>query len=153
MVRMMITQLLNEVSNVLSLMWKVKTIAPNREMYWFTLILDKYFVSIVMQQKLIQLVSMKMQVQSLALLSGSGIQLCLELSGSGCRCGLNPALLLAVVWPGSRSSDLISSLGTSYAASVALKSKKKRRKKEKDFISILKNIWLRLFIFLRNIRE
>ena len=79
------------------------------------------------QQKWIQLVSMRIWVQSLALLSGSGIQRCLELwcrskTRLGCR------VAVAVVQVGSCGSDSTPSLRISICCRYG--PKKQRKKKD-----------------------
>ena len=73
---------------------------------------------------------MRLQVQSLASLSGLRIRLCHEL---WCRpkMWLGSGIAVAVVQSGSCSSDSTPSLGTPYATGEALKSKKKKEKKKK----------------------
>ena len=85
-------------------------------------------VPAVAQWKGIWLVSMRMWVQLLALLSGSGIWRCCELWCRS-RCGLNPSLLW--LWYRLATVALICPLPWElpYAKSVALKKKKKKKKK------------------------
>ena len=98
-------------------------------------------VPVVVQWKQIQVVSMRMRVPSLALLSGLGIQYCHEL---WCRsqtrlisCELWNRLQMrlgsgiAVAVAGSCNSDSIPSLGTFICHGAALKSQKKKKKKKK----------------------
>ena len=79
-------------------------------------------VPIVAQWKQIRLVSMRMQVQSLALLSGLGILCCCEL---WCKSHTQARSCFAVAVPlaGSYSSYLTPSLGISISLSVAKKNK------------------------------
>ena len=72
----------------------------------------------MVQQKQSRLVSMRMQVPSLAVLSGLRIQRCCEL-WCRWRMWLRSHVAVAVVWAGSCSSDSTPSLGTSYALGVA----------------------------------
>ena len=84
-------------------------------------------VPIMAQRELIQLVSMRMQVRSLALLSGLRIQRCLELwckSQMWLRSGV--AVLVAVA--GRCSSHLTPSLGTSICLKCDPKKPKKKKK-------------------------
>ena len=69
-------------------------------------------VPVVAQWKQIQLGSMRLQVRSLASLSGLRIPSCCEL---WCRSQtqLRSGVAVTVAWAGSYSSDWISSLGTS----------------------------------------
>ena len=78
-----------------------------------------------------QLVSMRTRVQSLAFLSGLRIQCCYSV---GRRCGLG--LVLLWLWCRLADAVLIQALSWElpYAESVALKAKKKKRKKEYVFI-------------------
>ena len=72
-----------------------------------------------------QLVTMRMQVQPLALLSGLGIQHCCDL---WCRLQmwLESHVAVAVVWAGSCGSDLTPSLGISIC-------RRRSPKKQKNF--------------------
>ena len=83
-------------------------------------------VPIVAQQRQIQLVSMRMRVRSLASLSGLRVWRCCEL---WCRSQieLGSRVVVAMVQAGTCSYDSALSLGTSYAAGTALKSKKKKK--------------------------
>ena len=72
---------------------------------------------------------MRMWVQSLAPLSGLKIQGCHELWLNS-QTQLRTCVAVAVVQASSCSSDSNPSLGTSNAASVALKAERKKRKKE-----------------------
>ena len=76
-----------------------------------------------------QLVSMRMQVQSLAPLSGLRIRHC---CGTGCRYGSDPTLLWLWLWAGSYSSDSTPSLGTSICHRYDTKKQKKKKKKDKN---------------------
>lgn len=80
---------------------------------------------VVAQWKQIQRVSMRIQVWSLALVSGLRIHHCREL---WCRwqTWLGSCIAAAVVKAGNCSSNLIPSLGSSCAAGAALKGKKKK---------------------------
>ena len=86
-------------------------------------------VLIVVQQKQIQLVSIRMRVRSLASINGLRIHRCHEL---WCRSKtwLRSCVAVAVAYASSSSSDSTPSLGTSYAMGVALKSKKKKKKNQ-----------------------
>ena len=79
--------------------------------------------STVAQQKRTQLVSMRMQVQSLASLSGLRIQHCPVSCGVGCRCSLD--LVAVCLWHRLAATALIRTLAWEipYASGVALKSK------------------------------
>ena len=83
----------------------------------------------MVQQKWIQLVPMRLQIQSLASLSGSGIQHCCKLS-IGHRCGSDPALLWW--WYRLAAVDTILPLvwELPYAIGVALKSKTNKNQKQ-----------------------
>ena len=92
-------------------------------------------VPIVVKCKWIQLVSMRMQIQSLALLSEPGIQSCYKV---GCRCSSDPVSLwlwcrlaaVAAIQPPARELP--------YAAPAALESKTRKKNK----IQILcPNLW------------
>ena len=74
---------------------------------------------------------MRMQVPSLALLSGLGIQRCPEL---WCRMQmrLGSGVAVAVVQAGSNSSDSAANLGTSICHGGGPKKKKKKKKKKKE---------------------
>ena len=89
-------------------------------------------VPVVAQQKQIWLVSMRTQVQSLAWLSGLSILCCCELRcvSWSHRCGLDPLLLW--LWRRPAAAALIQppAWELSYAAGVALKSKKERKKEK-----------------------
>ena len=90
----------------------------------FSGILKNSWVPIVAQWKWIWLVFKRMQVQSLASLSGSGIQHDCEL-----QCRLQKRLgscIAMAVQNGSCSSDLTSSLGTSVCHKCSSKKKKKK---------------------------
>ena len=63
-------------------------------------------------------------MQSLAFLSV--LEFVSMIFGVGLRCGLDPMLLWLLCRPGSCSSNLNPSLGTSCAMGVALKKKKKK---------------------------
>ena len=78
----------------------------------------------MVQWKQIQLGNMRLQVRSLASLSGLRILCCHELCGVGHRCSLDPVLL------GDYSSDLTPSLGTSICHGCGPK-KTKDKKKER----------------------
>ena len=115
---------------VLSISFILKNL--NRLNVFFTLLfIEPKFLSrlqgvpIVAQWKRMQPVSMRMQVQPLALLSGLGIQCCCEL---WCRLQmrLRSHVAVSVVQAGCYSFNLTPSLGTSICCSVALKSKSKR---------------------------
>ena len=89
-------------------------------------------VPIVVQQKLIRLETMRLQVQSLALLSGLRIWHCCEL---WCRSQiwLRSRVAVALAQAGSYSSDSTPSLGTSICRRCSPKSKKtKAQKWQKD---------------------
>ena len=77
----------------------------------------------IRQQKQIRLVSMRMQVQSLALLSGSRIQCCREL---WCRLQMWPGSVLLWPWRRPAAVALIGPLAWEppYAMGVAVKCKK-----------------------------
>ena len=82
-------------------------------------------VLLVVQQKRIQLVSMRIWVGSLASPSGSGIQCCPELwYRSQMRLGTCMAMALAVA--SSCSSDLTPSLGTSLCRECGPKKQKNK---------------------------
>ena len=74
---------------------------------------------------------MRLRVRSLALLSGLRIWFCREL---WCRLQtrLRCCIAVAVVQARGHSSDWTPSLGTPYAAGVALKSRKKKKKERKN---------------------
>ena len=72
------------------------------------------------QRKQIRLVSMRMQVQSLTLLQGSGIWHCCELWCSS-QTWLRSQVAVAVVEASSCSSNLTPCLGISIAVGAALK--------------------------------
>ena len=74
---------------------------------------------------------MKLQVQSLALLSGLKIWRCCEL-WCGLQMRLGSCIAVVVVLAGGYSSDWTPSLGTPYAVNVALKSKKKIKQTNKN---------------------
>ena len=84
-------------------------------------------VPIVAQWKQIQLVSMRMQVQSLASLSRLRIWRCLELQ---CRSQmwLGSSVAVAMVEVGSCSSDSTPSLGTSVCSEGSPKKTKRKKK-------------------------
>ena len=82
-------------------------------------------ISVMAQWKQIWLGSMRMQVQSLALLSGLRIWHCHEL---WCRSHL-AWICVAVSVAGSYSSNSASSLGTSICCGCSLKKQKKKKKK------------------------
>ena len=83
-------------------------------------------VPVVVQGKRIQLGTMRMWVQSLALLSGLRIQRCLE-GGVGCRWGLDPALLWLWCRPAAEAAPIQPlAWEPPSAVGVALKKKKKR---------------------------
>ena len=105
-------------------------------------------VPTVVQGKWIQLVSMRMQVQSLALLSGSGILHCCELwcrlqmwlrsgiavnCGVGCRRGIDPVLLC--LWHRPEAAATLGPLAWEppYAVGVALRRQKTKKKKKVHF--------------------
>ena len=77
------------------------------------------------QRKRIRLICLKMQVRSLAWLSGLRIRLCREL---WCRSQtqLGSTVAMAVVEAGSCSSGWMPSLEPPYATSAALKKKQKQ---------------------------
>ena len=81
-----------------------------------------------MQRKRIRLGTMRLQVRSLALLSGLRIWRCREL-----WCRLDLVLLLLWLWCRPAAVALIQPLPweTPYAEGAALKSKKKKKKKKK----------------------
>ena len=83
-------------------------------------------VPIVAQSKWTQLVSMRLRVRSLALLSGLRIHCCCEL---WCRSQIQlwSGIAVAVMQAGSCSSILTLSLGTSLCHGVAQKKKKKKK--------------------------
>ena len=83
----------------------------------------------MVQLKQIQLVSMRMQVQSLASLSGSGTWCCHEL---WCRSQtrLGSRVAVAMVQAGSCSSNSTPSLGTSMCLKCSPKKEKKKKKEE-----------------------
>ena len=82
------------------------------------------------QQKRIQLVSMRMQVRSLASVSGSGIRPCREL---WCRLQtrLRFGVAMAVAVAGIYSSNLTPSLQTSICLRCGPKKQKKKKEREK----------------------
>ena len=84
-------------------------------------------VPVVAQWKWIQLASMRMWVPSLASLSGSRIQHCLEL---WCRLQTQLGSCIAMAWQWLATAILIQPLTWEppYVVSVALKSKKKKKK-------------------------
>ena len=75
----------------------------------------------MVQWKRTELVFMRMQVQSLSLLSGSEIWHCCEL---WCKLQMQLGSCVAVAVAGSYSSDLTPSLGTSIYRGEALKKKR-----------------------------
>ena len=86
-----------------------------------------------MQQKRIQLGTMRFWVPSLALFSGLRIRRCLEL---WCRLQTQLGSTVAVMYAGSCRSSSTPSLGTSCASGVALKSKKINKNKNKNKIEL-----------------
>ena len=80
-------------------------------------------VSVLAQRKRIQLVCMRMRVQSLASLSRSGIRHCHELQCRSQR-QLRSGVAVAVVSAGSCSSDWTPSLGTSICCTCGPKKQK-----------------------------
>jgi len=84
-------------------------------------------VPIMAQRKHIWLVSMRTQVQSLALLSGLRIQRCMS-SGVGHRCGLDPALLWLCLWYRPAATAMIQPLAWEPPCASTLKKKKKKKK-------------------------
>ena len=97
-------------------------------------------VPIVVQQKRIQLVSMRIWIWSLAFLSGSVIQCCCELwyrlqarlrFPRCCGCGK----------ASSYSSNSTPSLGTSICHKCGLKKKKRRRRRRVKCEDSLKDLW------------
>ena len=93
-------------------------------------------VSVVAQWEQIQLVSMRMQVQCLASLSGSGVLHCREL---WCRLQtwLRSHVAEAVAVAGSCSSNSIPSLGTSICRGCSPKKTKKKGGREHRFKHLL----------------
>ena len=87
-------------------------------------------VPIIAQWKAIQLETIRFQVQFLASLSGFRIQCCCELRC--CRCGLDMALLWLLNRP--VATALIRPLAQEppYAAGVALRGQKMKKKKKKN---------------------
>ena len=79
-------------------------------------------VSTVAQRKQIRLGFMRMQVQSLASLSGLRIQCCCELSGRS-QTQLGSGIALVVVEAGSCSSNSAPRLGTSICSGCSPKNK------------------------------
>ena len=71
---------------------------------------------------------MRMQVQSLALLSGLGSGAAMS-CGVGCRCGLDPSLLWLWYRPAAIAPIHPLTWELPYAAGVALKTKTKTKKK------------------------
>ena len=91
----------------------------------------KYFtegVLVVVQQKQIQLVSMRMWVWSLPYLSGSGIWCCYK-CGVGHRCCLDPTLLWLWHRPVAAAPVLPLTWELPYATVWPLKKAKKKKKK------------------------
>ena len=90
---------------------------------------EKNEVPVMAQQKRISLGTMRMQVRSLALISGSEIWCCHEL---WCRSqmSLGSAVVVAVVKAGSCSSDLTPSLGTSICHGYSPKKQNKQKFRE-----------------------
>ena len=84
-------------------------------------------VPIATQQKQILLVSMRMHVLSLSLLSGWGIRLCHEL-WYRLQMRLGSSI---VAWAGSCSSHSAPALGTSIACSCGPKKQKEKKKEKK----------------------
>ena len=88
-------------------------------------------VPIVAQQKWTRLVSMRIWIRSLALLSVLRIQHCCEL---WCRSQMQfrSCIAVAVAQAGSYSSDFTPAWALPYAAGVALKGKHKNKNKQSD---------------------
>ena len=87
-------------------------------------------VPVIVQWEKLRPVTMRLQVQCLALISGSGIQCCCEVWYRS-QMRLRSRIAMAVVQANGYSSDLTPSLGTPYATGVALKSKQTKNKKIK----------------------
>ena len=87
-------------------------------------------VAVMAQRKRTRLVSMGMQVQSLASLSGLRIWCCCELL---CRSQmqLGSVIAMAVATAGSCSVDLTPSLGTSICCRCGPKKKKKKKERKR----------------------
>ena len=94
-------------------------------------------VPTVVQQKQIRLVSMRMQVRSLASLNGLVIWCCHELCRSQMQLG--SCVAMAVVWVGSCSSSSTPSLGTSICCGCSPKKQKikKERKRKWNYFLVL----------------
>ena len=104
-------------------------------------------VPIVSQQKQIWLVSMRMQVGSLALLSGLGIQRCHELWHRS-QMRLGSCIAVLVVWAGGYSSNSPLAWELLYAAGVALKSKKTNKAVLLLVLTFLFISYINFFLFL-----
>ena len=116
-------------------------------------------VPVVVQRKQIQLVSMRMQVWSLAFLSGLRIQCCCEL---WCRSqtGLDPMLLWLWCRPAAAGPIQLLAWEFPYASSVALKSKNKSKQTKNEMIidhhfswvmALLSGLhWAKMLIFVEN---
>ena len=104
-------------------------------------------VPIVAQQKWIRLVSMRMWVQFLALLSGSGIRHCRELWGRS-QTWLKSCLAAAVVQARSCSSDSAPSLGISICCQCSPKKQLKKKEEEKliFLLFFISSIWNVVYI-------
>ena len=87
-------------------------------------------VPAVAQQKRTRLASMRMQVRSLALLSGLRIWSCHKLWRSS-QTRLGSCVAMAVMQAGSCSSDLTPSRGTSICCGCRPKKTKKKKKKSR----------------------
>ena len=87
-------------------------------------------VPVVVQRKRIRLGTVRLQVQSLALLSGVRIRHCCELC-VGCRCGSDPELLW--LWCRPAATALIGPLAWKppYAMGAALKGQKTKKKEKR----------------------
>ena len=86
----------------------------------------------MVQWKHIQLVTMRLWVQSLTSLSGLRMQRCLELwCRSQTRFRLRSGVAVTVVWPAVVAPIRPLAWEPPYAAGTALKSKKKKKKKKK----------------------
>ena len=101
--------------------------------FWFCQLKQNRGVPLVVQQKRIWLGTMRLQIQSLALLSGLSICCCHEL---WCRSQTLLRSGIAVAVAGSSSSNWTPSLGTSICFGQAPKKKKKKEKRKKKRLSL-----------------
>ena len=105
----------------------------------------KLGVPIVAQQKRIRLASVRIQVPSLASLSGLRIQRCMS-CGVGHRCGSD----LTWLWHRPASTALIRphplAWEPQYAAGTALKRKKKKKKKTENEVIHIYYMYIYIYI-------